>query len=148
MVAVPAATPVIVDVVPVAVAVATEVLLLDHAPPDIPSESVVVAPLHTGDVPPLIGPAELSVIVSTHDVEHPDKLVYPIVDVPAIALPVTKPVEGFIVASDVLLLDHVPPLGVAVKVVVVDIHIDSEPLITGIGLTVTVLVASAGHPLV
>ena len=51
--AVPADTPV---TAPVAAVVATEVLLLDHTPPPVPSARVVTAPAHT-DPAPLMLPA-------------------------------------------------------------------------------------------
>lgn len=58
------------------------------------------------------------------------------VDVPA-ATPVTIPVPDPIVATDVLLLVHTPPLDALLKVVVVPGHAVSTPVIAaGNGSTV------------
>ena len=61
------------------------------------------------------------------------------VNVPA-ATPVTTPVV-LIVATEVLLLLHVPPAVASVKLVVNPIHTDAVPvMVAGKGLTVAVVV--------
>ena len=60
-----------------------------------------------------------------------------------LAIPVINPDEAPIVATDVVLLTHVPPLGEPDKVVPVvlpDIHAVAEPVIPGIALTVSIIV--------
>ena len=60
--------------------------------------------------------------------------------VPAPAPAVTNPDEEPIVAAEGMLLTHVPAVGVALKVVVVEIQMESDPEITGVVFTETVLV--------
>ena len=56
-------------------------------------------------------------------------------------IPVTIPVPGATVASEVLLLVHVPPAGVEFKVVVSPTQIAVVPVkAVGVGLTTTVAV--------
>ena len=119
MVAVPpGATPVMVDVVPPLVAMATAVFRLVHSPPVVASDKLMVLPPQN-DVPgPVISIGVLLVIVSVSATEQPF-IVYDIVVVPALAAPVTIPLEEPIVALLVLLLVQLPPPGVAVNVVVV-----------------------------
>ena len=65
--AVPAATPVTIPVVPPIVA--TNVLPLVHAPPEVPSESEVVAPTHAPGVPAI--DAGTGFTVTVFDVVQP-----------------------------------------------------------------------------
>jgi hypothetical protein len=66
-------------------------------------------------------------------------------EVPA-SIPLTNPLDEPIVATAVVPLTHVPPEGMPVKVPDVPIHIDSDPVIMGVGFTVTtaVVVQPAG----
>ncbi len=68
--------------------------------------------------------------------------------VPTDPLAVSMPEDDPIVASAVFVLSHAPPAGVAVKVVVVDIHIDSRPLIMPVALTVTTVPTAVPQPVV
>lgn len=62
MVGVPVPTPVTIpELVP---AVACEVLLLLHVPPEVPSLNVIVAPMHTADAPVIAAGDGLTVIVA------------------------------------------------------------------------------------
>ena len=56
-----------------------------------------------------------------------------------VATAVISPVEALIVATDVLALFHVPPVGVVIKVVVVPGHIGELVITAGNALTVTSL---------
>src|SRR5580765_1037891 len=111
MSAVPAATAVTSPVD--AFTVATEVLVLLHAPPASPLVVyVAVAAIQSGEVP-LTVPAfafGLIVIVLNEDTGLPQPLftVYVISAVPA-ATAVTSPVDAFTVATEVLVLLHTPP---------------------------------------
>ena len=114
-------------------------LLLLHVPLPIPSVSVVVpAPAHT-ELAPLI--ALPPAIVSTCVFVQPAVVVSIIVVVP-LAIPDITPDEDPIVAFPVLLLDHVPPVGVAVTVVITvlpAIHAVVVPVIIGTGFIVTTI---------
>jgi hypothetical protein len=58
-----------------------------------------------------------------------------------VVTPVTIPVNDPIVATDVVLLAHVPPIEASVSVIVAPTHTAPGPLIgTGSGLTVTITV--------
>ena len=116
-------------------------LLLLHVPPDVASLSVVVRPWHISLMPVIA--AGKGYTVSMVVIIHPVGKVYVTVEVPA-ERPVAMPVPEPIVATDVLLLAHVPPPG-SNKVVVAPIQIPVTPVITeGSGLTVIVLYAE--HP--
>ena len=70
-----------------------------------------------------------------------------IVVVPEVAPGVTTPVPRFTVATDVLLLVHVPlgdPLSLSV-IVELPVHIDTLPDISTAGVAFTVMVIDAGH---
>ncbi len=56
------------------------------------------------------------------------------------------PNDGSIVAIAVLVLTHVPPVGVPVRVAPLDTHMVSAPLIVGVWLTVTTIVAAVPQP--
>jgi hypothetical protein len=69
--------------------------------------------------------------------KHPVATEYVTIGFPADA-PVTMPVAEPTVARVILLLDHVPPAGEALSVVVLPTQTAATPLIAeGIGLTVT-----------
>src|SRR4029079_5897174 len=108
---VPAATAVTSPVV--AFTVATEVLVLLHAPPPSPLlEYVDAAPIQSG-VAPLMVPVAgskltVSVLNELTGLLHPVLTVYVIFVVPA-ATAVTSPVPAFTVATEVLVLVHEPP---------------------------------------
>jgi hypothetical protein len=115
------------------------VLLLIHTPPGVMLASVVCDPSHTCSVP-VIG-AGSGFTVSARTVKHPVPTAYVITDVPA-DIPAATPVVASIVALDVLLLLHVPPGTVLVKVVVLPTHTCATPLIAGGRVTtVTALIA-------
>jgi len=97
----PAVTPV---TIPLPDTVATAGLLLDHEPPDVPSSRVVLYPTHTNGAPVIRAGTGLT--VSNAVTEEP--AVYVTVTIPA-ERPLTTPDEPM-VATDVLLLDHEPPL--------------------------------------
>lgn len=60
--------------------------------------------------------------------------------------PVKAPPEEVIVATVVLPLTHVPPVGVALIVNVPPLHTEYGPDITGVGFTVKIVVAEHGVP--
>ncbi len=131
MVAVPLATPVAVPVEePI---VATAVLELDHTPPLVVFVSVVLSPSQINKVPPIAAGMEFTVTVT--DLTQPVESVYEISVVPAVK-PATIPLVP-IVATDVLLLLHVPPVDVVLSVVALPSQTDNVPVIeAGNGLTV------------
>ena len=124
MVAVPAATPVKMPDVPT---VATLVLLLAHVPPTVADESAVEAPTHTVDKPVIAAGAAIT--VTTTDVPQPPLKTYEIVVVPAV-IPVTIPLKEPTVATEVLLLLHVPPVTLWARGDVLPEHIPNVPVIT------------------
>jgi hypothetical protein len=136
MVVVPATSPVTIPV-PVDApepTVATVVLLLVHKPPPVPLLSVVVTPLlHTVKVP-VITPGN-GLTVTTVVALQPVPKLYDIVALPATA-PVTMPVEPIAAMAELLLL-HVPPEGVPLKVVVAPEHTTLVPVTDGVATTVT-----------
>ena len=112
--------------------------LLLHVPPVVISDNVVVDPTQTEAAPVIADGSALT--VSDLDVTHPADVVYVIFTVPADA-PVTSPVALLTVATEVLLLLHVPPVVASVNVVVEPTHTADAPLIAaGSGLTVIVVV--------
>jgi hypothetical protein len=136
MVTLPAAMPLTIPVV--APTVATDELLLDHVPPEVALVSVVVEPMQTDEEAGLMA-GGAAMTVTAFVTKHP-ATVYVIVAVP-VPVPVTIPVLP-IVATDVLLLAHVPP-GVASdneSVVPMQIVAPPEGLIAA-GLPLTVKVA-------
>jgi hypothetical protein len=118
IVEVPAAIPVTIPEVPI---VATEVLLLDHTPPDVVFDKEVVDDSQTVKAPAIAGTVGkgLTVTTAVTKVEQPEAFstVYVITDVPA-DTPLTIP-EVPTVATPVLPLLHVP-LAVVLDSVVVD----------------------------
>ena len=143
MVAVPAVTPLTVPV-PEPI-VATALLLLLQAPNDELFASVVVDATHTVGVPVMVAGNGLT--VNTDVVIQPVAVkVYVIIVVPA-AAPVTMPVDALTVATDVLLLAHVPVPDVLLNVDVALIQLDSVPSIAvGNGFTVTAVVIKQPVP--
>jgi hypothetical protein len=152
IVVVPAATPVTTPVEALIVAVA--VLAVDHTPPVVVLESVVVAPSHT-DVVPVIAATTGKLLIVTVVVTalvHPFEFVYVyvIVAVPAVT-PVTFPVIELTVATAAFDVVHTPPDVVLVKIVLDPIHAFIVPPIaarTGNAFTLTVACAFAVHPFV
>ncbi len=119
--------------------VATDAVLLVHVPPT-ESVNVVVEPAHTLAVPDIEDGEAFTVI--TFVVVQPVDKVYVIVELP-LATPVTIPVDEPIVATDVVLLDHVPPPA-SVNVVVKPAHTLAVPDIEdGKVFTVTTVVTYA-----
>jgi hypothetical protein len=113
--------------------VATDVLLLVHVPAAFALASVAVKPSHT-DIEPVIAAKGLTVIFVV--AVQPVGRVYVIVAVPA-TIPVTTPVAETTVATEVLLLLHVPPVDVLVNAIVKPSHTVDEPdMAAGSGLTV------------
>ena len=83
-------------------------VVLDHAPPAVPLLLyVAVAPIQSGEAP-LTVPAD-TFGETVNDLKELTPLtVYVISVVPALKA-VTNPVAAFTVATEVLVLDHVPP---------------------------------------
>jgi hypothetical protein len=107
---VPAETPVAIPVVEI---VATELLVLLHAPPVVASVNVIDAPWQTADAPPIaagIVGLELVMVTLSRAVAVPQVLVtmYLTVSAPA-EMPVAIPVL-VMVAKEVLLILQVPPV--------------------------------------
>jgi hypothetical protein len=135
MVVVPDVTPV---TRPVESTVALPLLLLLHVPPVVALLKDVVAPIHTLIVPDIADGAVL--IVTTLVIIQPVASVYVISEVPA-DIPVTTPVEEPTVATVGLLLLHVPPDVVFVRLVVAPTQATTvPPIAAGNGLTVSVAV--------
>ncbi len=120
-----------------------EALLL-HVPPETELVREVVEVRHTESDPPMA--AGCAFTVTTRVVFNPHHTVYVIVDVPA-ERPLTTPEAGSIVATEVLLLIHVPVFVVDASVVTAPSHTDAVPVIVAtVATAVTVLVAVAPHP--
>ncbi len=94
--------------IPLPVPKVIRALLVLHSPPLTASVSVVLLPTHTSGTPP-IGASGLTVTVCV--AVHPVGNVYDMTVVPS-ATPVNNPVPVPMVATDGVLLLHVPP-GVA-----------------------------------
>jgi hypothetical protein len=144
IVAVPFVTPVTMP--EPSVTVATDVLLLLHVPPPVPSLSVVVAPAHTVVIPviPTGGACTATATVARQPVGR----VYVINTLP-VDSPVTIPVEEPTIAISVLPLLQVPPTERSLSDVVVPVQILVAPVIKpGSGLTVTVIVVKQPEPIV
>lgn len=136
MVVVPAATP---DTTPELFIVATEVLLLLHVPPVVASLSEVVDPTQTLVVPSIAPGSGFT--VTTVVLKHVVPKMYEITAVPKL-LPVTHPVEAT-VATEVLLLLHVPPVVVSDKQFVPPRQMFAFPEIAaGSGFTFIVFIAT------
>jgi hypothetical protein len=99
--------------------VAIAVLLLAHDPPDVELLNVVVEPTQTEWVP--VFAEGTGITVTSVVAKHPVLSIYVMFEVPA-ATPVTFPGLEGTVATLVLLLLQVPPVGVLVSTVMVPIH--------------------------
>ena len=139
------------DTIPDVPTVATPVVLLLHTPDGVSLERAVVAPTQTLRVPvigPTVGNAFTVTIAFTVVTQpKPLEIAYDMVEVPT-ATPETIP-EVPTVATDVLLLVHVPPDVVCDKVVVEDGAKVRVPVIAaarGKGLTVTIDVTKLEQP--
>jgi len=141
-VAVPAATPVKIPLLAPIVAIA--VLLLLHVPPpaSLKVEVVGLDPPHTNVVPVIAAGFELTVNTAV-DVAHPLPRLYVIVVLPAVEPGLTTPEVAPTVATPVVLLVQVPPVGDELNVDVAPLwHPVKVPEIDdGTGRTVTVFVA-------
>jgi hypothetical protein len=135
MVLVPADTPYTTPEVPT---VATAVLLLLHDPPEVTSLSVVVIEADSVVMPVIALTDGAAFTVTVSAAMQPAPVVNVIIEVPA-DTPVTMPVVPT-VATDVLLLLHVPPPE-PTSVVVAPTHTELVPVIPGSGFTVTTAVA-------
>ena len=121
------------------VVVATDSISDDplHVPPVTASLSVIVDPAHTDEGPEIAAGSGLTASVAVRT--QPDGIVYDIVAVPAI-IPLAIPVVPPIVATDRLLLLHVPPVDASVNVVVEPTHAANMPDTGSIVLTVITVV--------
>jgi len=129
---VPAAMPV---TTPELFTLPSAMLLLLQVPPPGVDPNTVVEPVHTVSVP-VIG-VGIGLTVIGLDTEHPVGNVYTMESVP-FATPVTTPVVEPTVANEVLVLLHVPPRDVELKVIVAPTHtVDRPAMAAGNGLTVT-----------
>jgi len=132
---VPGMTPVIIP--NTGSAVATAVLLLLHAPSLGVLPSVVVSPAHTWPTP-VIGSGAGFTVTAVTDAQ-PVTGVYNIVAIPAVP-PVTTPAP-LIVATEVGVLLHTPPVVASLSVIVVPLHNDVAPMMPAApAFTVTVAV--------
>jgi hypothetical protein len=136
MVVVPMATPVTTPVE--LLTVATDVFELDHVPPEVDEERVVVVPTQVTAVPEMAAGSGFTVSIAVR--VQPVPMVYVIIELPedtAVAIPDEEPM----VATDVVPLAQVPPAGVLVNVVELPSHIDKDPdNVDGNGFTVIVVV--------
>ena len=96
-----------------------------HVPVPVVSVRVMLDETH---IPPKPMIAVGCVFTVTVAVAVPQVLVFVMVAVPAV-MPVTIPVEGFMVAMVVSLLVHVPPLTDSASVVTLPAHTDVVPVI-------------------
>ena len=110
--------------------------------------------MHRSSIPlnvPAVGGAETVTVRVAIELAHPPvpATVYVIVAVPE-AIPITSPVEGLILAIEVLFDDQVPPKMVEEKRVALPTHTSCRPLSMpafGGAVTVTVRVETeGGHP--
>ena len=103
----------------------------------------VVAPIHPNPAPDIVPGTPFTVTTIVAALPHP--VLYDIVLVPAL-MPDSKPVEGLMVATDVALLLHVPPVSVLLSVADAPTHKLVVPVIPdGPPFIITANVA-AGHP--
>src|SRR4051812_38608543 len=100
---------------PVEPMVATSVLLLVHTPPKTVLVSVAVEPTHTVDGPPMALGDALTVTVLMAAQEPPvENVIVAVPDDKPYTMPLVMPTD----ATEVLLLLHVPPDEVSLKVAV------------------------------
>lgn len=138
---VPAVRPV---TTPAADTVPTAGVLLLQVPPVVVHVSVVV-PFTQMLVIPVIT-AGNGLTVSTAVLRQPLVRLYVIVLVPPGAIPVATPVPRPIVATVVVPLIQVPPVGAPVSVVLVPAQIERLPLIVGVVFTVATAVTVQPEP--
>ena len=129
--------------------VPTAVFEEDHTPPEVELVSVVVDPTHTLLAPPLIdATVGVAVTVSnlvTLDPHVPRYVMYTVPALTPLRIPVVRP----IVARDVLLEDHVPPVALFVYVVAAATHgVLLPPIAPGASEIVTCVVELVSVPLV
>ncbi len=118
--------------------VAIEVFELDQVPPVDELVSVVVSVKHSANVPPM--PAGLLFTVTIVVAALPHPVEYVMIVVPC-AAPETTPELLPTVATDVLLLTHVPAVEELASVVVLPLHIVVVPVIEpGVAYTVITFV--------
>jgi len=98
--------------------------VLDHTPPDVTSASVIVDPAQTV-LGPVMSAGKANTVNTANAVPPLD--MYEIVVVPG-DMPSTTPEEPT-VATDVVLLTHVPPLEVSKRGLVEPTHVDNIPVI-------------------
>lgn len=122
------------DTIPDVPIAATDGTVELHVPPGVPSVRGMVDPIHTSELPPIAGGAEL--IVKAFVIKHPVGSVYVIVALPGIT-PVTMP-EVPIVAMVAGAQVQVPPVVISVNGDVSPAHKLDTPLTgCGTGFTVT-----------
>lgn len=115
--------------------------LLVHVPPAGELVSVVDAPWHIDSVPPIAAGRLLTVAVET--VIQPDEPSEYVINAVPAATPHITPVEGSIVATAVLLDDHVPPAAELVSVEQSPVHTPRlPPIVPGAALIVSIAVAA------
>ena len=131
---------------PSVVIVAIDALLLVQLPPATVLLSVTVAPAHTL-VGPVIAGNRFSTVTVVVEVQ-PVGSVYDIVALPRLD-PVTTPDDEPTLATEVLLLVHVPPVMVSENIVAEPTQTFVAPVITeGFGSTVTILLIVHPVPIV
>jgi hypothetical protein len=115
------------------------VFVLLQVAPTVLEDNEIVLPVQILMIPPEITEGT-GKTVATAVLEQPvaNVLVTIVVDIPELntITPVSSPVVALMVATDGLLMDHVPPDGVAVSVAVCAGHTDADT-ITGNGFIVT-----------
>ncbi len=114
-------------------------LVLLHTAPDVLDDKVVVLPIHILLIPPVITEGTgLTVTIAVLEQPVANVLVTTAIDIPVLntITPVSTPVVALMVATDGLLIDHVPPDGVAVSVAVWAGHTAADTM-EGVGFTVT-----------
>jgi hypothetical protein len=110
-----------------------------HVPPVGTSLRVVVLPWHTVVFPVIADGSVLTVTVV--EALHPARVVYFTIVLP-VDMPYTTPAVTSTVATELLLLLHVPPVGESLSVVVLPAQIIVLPVTGTIAFTVTVVVAT------
>jgi hypothetical protein len=137
MVTTPAAIPV---TFPEASTVAIPSSLLLHVPPETVLASGILSPVHTLDEPVNVPAVGAELIVTVVVTKQPEDAAYEIVAVPTPA-PVTTPVVALTVATEGVLLDHVPPAGELLSVVPTPTQVVAVPVMPdGSEFTLTVTI--------
>jgi hypothetical protein len=125
---------------PAVLIVPTAGVLLLHVPPASALLRDRVEPEHTLP-PPVTGREGLTVATI---VELQPVLAVYVMDAVPPAIPVTRPLVGFTVATPMAPLDHVPPDGALLSVVVAPWHIAADPDTGDIACTFTLIIRK--HP--